>query len=474
MNGVAGEVMMKPERQSVNKNIPAMALRGRNVLVVGLGLTGRSVARFLLSCGANVKAADSRTEGELGRLNDLREMGLEINAGSFRREDFLDAGLIVISPGIPASNSLLEEARGRGIEVIGGLELAGRFISTPVMAVAGTNGKSTVTSLAGEVMTQAGKAVFVGGNIGTPAVEYCLSENPAQICIFEVSSFQLESIVSFRPHIAVLLNITDDHLDRYSGFDEYAAVKFRIFDNQKQGDYAIVNAKDALIKKEMLSGAHFHGDAQVIPFNAEKGVETGLYQDGDKIVFAFEGRLETYPIEAIGVKGAHNIENAMAAIAALRLSAVSPGDIIEGLGAFKGLRHRMEFVREKDGVSYINDSKGTNTGALLMALRSLFAPVVLIAGGRDKLGDYGILDAEAAKKVKLLIAIGEAGPRLAGHFSNIVNVKTASSMEEAVSLAAEEALPGDTVLLSPACSSFDMFSGFKERGEVFEALVRAL
>ncbi len=474
MHVSAEKVMTKPDTLSVNKNIPARALWGRKVLVVGLGLTGRSVARFLLSCGAKVTATDSRPEEELGGIKALREMGLGINAGGFRREDFLNAGLIVISPGIPAGTPILEEARARGIEVIGGLELAGRFISMPIIAVAGTNGKSTVTSLAGEVLAQAGKEVFVGGNIGTPAVEYFLSEAPAEMCIFEVSSFQLESIVSFRPHIAVLLNITDDHLDRYSGFDEYAAVKFRIFDNQREGDYAIVNAADGVIKKEMLSGGPSHGAARVIPFNCKKGAATGLYQDGDKIVFAFEGRLETYPIEAIGVKGAHNIENAMAAIAALRLSGVSPVDIIKGLGAFKGLRHRMEFVREKDGVSYINDSKGTNPGALLMALRSLSAPVVLIAGGRDKLGDYGILDAEAAKKVKLLIAIGEAGPRLAGHFSNIVNVKTASSMEEAVSLAEDEARPGDTVLLSPACSSFDMFSGFKERGEVFEALVRAL
>jgi len=474
MNGTAEKVMTKPETQSINKNIPARALWGRKVLVAGLGLTGRSVARFLLSCGASVTATDSRPEEALRGIKSFREMGLGIKAGGFRREDFLSAGLIVISPGIPAGTPLLEEARAQGIEVIGGLELAGRFISIPIIAVAGTNGKSTVTSLAGEVMAQAGKALFVGGNIGTPAVEYFLSEAPAEICLFEVSSFQLESIVSFRPHIAALLNITDDHLDRYSGFDEYAAVKFRIFDNQKEGDYAIVNAADGVIRKEMLSGPSRHGEAKIIPFNCARGAQTGLYQDGDKIVFAFEGRLETYPIEAIGVKGAHNIENAMAAIAALRLSDVSPGDIMEGLGAFKGLRHRMEFVREKDGVSYINDSKGTNTGALLMALRSLSAPVVLIAGGRDKFGDYGILDAEAAKKVKLLIAIGEAGPRLAGHFSNIVNVKTASSMEEAVGLAEDEARPGDTVLLSPACSSFDMFSGFKERGEVFEALVRAL
>jgi len=401
-------------------------------------------------------------------------MGIEIKAGGFRKEDFSGAGLIVISPGVPASNPLLEEARAKGVEVIGGLELACRFIKAPVIAVAGTNGKSTVTSLIGEILQGSGQSAFVGGNIGTPVVDYFLSETPASRCVLEVSSFQLESIAEFKPHIAVLLNITEDHLDRYSGFDEYSAVKFRIFDNQDRGDYAIVNASDEVIRAGMLSGAARHGGAERIPFNCTTGVKTGLYEDGENIVFALHGVLESYPMEGTGLKGAHNIENAMAAIAALRLSGVSPESVRRGLRSFKGLAHRMEFVRERGGVSYVNDSKGTNTGALLMALRSTPAPVVLIAGGRDKQGDYGLLTAEVTRKVKLLIAIGEAAPRLEESFSGIIKVKRASSMEEAVRIAADEAASGDTVLLSPACSSFDMFKDFKERGRAFEALVRAL
>ncbi len=476
MNRAVDKVTDKPDndKPALKKAVPASVLWGRRALVVGLGLTGRSVAKFLSICGASVTATDSRDEDALSDMEALSKMGLSIKAGGFRRDDFLNADLIVISPGIPASNPLLEEAAERGIEVMGGLELASRFIAVPTIAVAGTNGKSTVTSLAGEVLAGAGQGVFVGGNIGTPAVDYFLSTEPAEICVLEVSSFQLESIITFKPHIAVLLNITDDHLDRYGSFDEYAAVKFRVFDNQDSKDYAIVNAADALIRKEMLSGAPSHGKAKRIPFNCQKGVKTGLYQEGENIVFALEGVLESYPMDGPGLKGAHNMENAMAAIAALRLSGVSREDVIRGLRNFKGLRHRMEFVREIGGVRYINDSKGTNTGALLMALRSAKAPVVLIAGGRDKHGDYGILLAEAAQKVKLLIALGEAGPRLARAFSGIVTVKTASSMEEAVRIAADEAVAGDTVLLCPACSSFDMFRDFKERGERFTSLVRAL
>jgi len=473
MNIAVDKMMMESNNLPLKKDLPASVLGGQRVLVVGLGVTGLSVARFLCSCRAVVTATDVRAEDELGNMEALKKMGLRINAGGFRKDDFLDTDLIVISPGIPASNPLLEEARGRGIEVVGGLELASRFINAPIIAVAGTNGKSTVTSLVGEVLAGDGQEVFVGGNIGTPAVDYFISETPAERCVFEVSSFQLESVKEFRPHIAILLNITDDHLDRYSGFDEYAAVKFTLFDNQQSGDYAIVNAADPLIAAEMLSGGG-HGGGRVIPFNCRRGVKTGLYREGDVIVFAMDGLLESYPLNGPALKGEHNAENAMAAIAALRLSGVSREDILEGFGRFKGLRHRMEFVRMRRGVSYVDDSKGTNTGALLMALRSTPAPVVLIAGGRDKQGDYSMLSVEMARKVKLLITIGEAGPRLGDFFSGIVEVKAASTMEEAVAFAADAAVAGDTVLLSPACSSFDMFKNFQERGECFAALVRAL
>ncbi|MFQ5427478.1 MAG: UDP-N-acetylmuramoyl-L-alanine--D-glutamate ligase [Thermodesulfobacteriota bacterium] len=476
----SGEIEMAMRESGYGRGSdPARSLAGCKALVVGLGLTGRSVARFLAMNKASVTATDSRGEEELtgggGGVKGLKEMGVTIKAGGLRSEDFLRARLIVISPGIPYSHPLLEEARARGIEVIGGLELASRFIRVPIIAIAGTNGKSTVTSLVGEVLAASGRNVFVGGNIGTPLVDYFLSDTPADICVLEVSSFQLESIMSFSPHIAVLLNITEDHLERYSSFSEYAAVKFRLFDNQENSDYAVVNAADPLISTETLGkAARLHGKARRLPFNCSAREDTGLYYFGSEVVLSSKGVIERYPVEAPGLKGVHNMENAMAAIAVLRLSGVGREQILEGLRSFKGLKHRMEFIRERGGVSFINDSKGTNTGALMKALQSTQAPIILIAGGRDKGGDYSMLAPLMAGKVRLLVALGEAAPVLQEAFKGVVGVRVVSTMEEAVETAAAEAAAGDTVLLSPACSSFDMFRDYRERGLRFTALVQAL
>ncbi len=466
-------VEMEEKRARQGGADPREALSRRRVLVVGLGVTGRSAARFLLQSGATVTATDTRGEADLGDMDELRAEGAVIKAGTTGVEDVTRADLVVISPGVPARAPFLEEARREGIEVIGALELAARFISVPIIAVAGTNGKSTVTTLIGEVMKRAGMSVFVGGNIGTPALDYFLDEDPAKLCVLEVSSFQLETIEEFSPHIALLLNITDDHLDRYSGFEEYASVKLRLFDNQVEGDYAVVNAADPLIREEMLRGVG-RGGGERVPFACEGAVRTGLWHEGGEIFFAHNGVVESYAMDWPGLRGGHNMENAMAAIGALRLSGVRKDDVISGFKAFRGLRYRMELVREVRGVRYVNDSKGTNTGALQKALEGTPAPVILIAGGRDKGGDYAVLYPEAARKLRLLIALGEAGERLEEAFKGIVEVKRASSMEEAVRMAASEAEAGDTVLLSPACSSFDMFRDFKERGECFSDLVRAL
>ncbi len=457
---------------------PGEELAGRRALVVGLGLTGRSVARFLVRFGAMVRATDRRMADDLSGTEELRGLGVEVMAGVEPvAGDLGDVDLLVVSPGVPASSPLVTEARKRSIEVVGGLELAARFIDVPIVAVAGTNGKSTVTSLLGEVLKGAGRSVFVGGNIGTPAVDYFLVGERAECCVLEVSSFQLETISAFRPHIAVLLNITEDHLERYSGFEEYAAVKLRLFENQRPEDFAVVNAADPLIRQKILPGAEkmpVHGRAALLPFNSVPGSDTGLWQDGEKIIFSSDGCIETYEMDWPGLSGRHNVDNAMAAIGALRLMGIEREEILRGLARFRPLGHRMELVREFRGVRYIDDSKGTNTGALVMALRSTPAPVVLIVGGRDKGGDYGVLYPEVAKKVRLLLAMGEAGARLEEEFRGIVPVRRVSTMEEAVKTAAGEAEPGDTVLLSPACSSFDMFRDYRERGERFKALVLAL
>jgi UDP-N-acetylmuramoylalanine--D-glutamate ligase len=363
------------------------------------------------------------------------------------------------------------------------IELASRFIGCPIVAVAGTNGKSTVTELLGHVFRDAGVGAFVGGNIGTPAVEYLASVGKKgeegeekDVCVLEVSSFQLETIREFRPRVAILLNVTEDHLDRYSDFDEYAETKFRLFSNQDRSDWAVVNADDPVISKRLKKGLGGGGKPRVVPFSITKTLEEGLYLKVDEIIYAPGpgAAREAYPTSGLKIKGLHNIENVMAAVAAARLSGLSHGVILRALSTFPGLSHRMEFVSVVDGVEYIDDSKGTNVGALKMALKSMTTPVVLIAGGKDKGGDYGVLEALVREKVKRLILIGEAAGRIRDSLGGLTETTMAATLEEAVRAAYKAASPGDTVLLSPACSSFDMFGSYKERGERFKRLVEAL
>jgi UDP-N-acetylmuramoylalanine--D-glutamate ligase len=356
------------------------------------------------------------------------------------------------------------------------IELAYRFTDAPVIAVAGTNGKSTVTALLGRVLEEAGLKVFVGGNIGTPAIEYVesvMDGGPeADYCVLEVSSFQLESVSTFAPRVAVLLNVTEDHLDRYKDFEDYAETKFRLFEKQGGADCAVFNADDPVIDGRISDGLT---EAELLPFSAGSTLDVGLYLSGPDIVYAPErGALERYPTKGFSLKGLHNIENAMAVIGAARRLKVPRKAILKALKDFKGLPHRMERVRELGGVTYIDDSKGTNIGALAMALKSVDAPVVLIAGGRDKGGDYSHLSLAVRERVRLMVLIGEAAPRILEALGSATEVVSVASMEEAVRTAYARASSGDTVLLSPACSSFDMFSGYKERGERFKILVEAL
>jgi UDP-N-acetylmuramoylalanine--D-glutamate ligase len=451
------------------------SLAGLNVVVAGLGRSGMSAARFLRRCGALVTATDLRPASEITGALVLEAMDVKIEAESgFGPFDGYD--LVVTSPGVPQGTPILAGARAAGVEVISEIELAYRFIDAPVIAVAGTNGKSTVTALLGKVLETAGLKVFVGGNIGTPAIEYVESvmdgDSEADYCVLEVSSFQLETVSSFAPRVALLLNITPDHLDRYAGFKDYADTKFRLFDRQTGADCAVINADDPVIDARMADGLTEGG---IVPYSLSSILDVGLYLSGADIVYAPEtGALERYPTDGFSLKGLHNIENVMAVIGAARRLKIPGKTVLKALKDFKGLVHRMEPVRELDGVTYIDDSKGTNIGALAMALRSVETPVVLIAGGRDKGGDYSILSEAVKEKVSLMILIGEAAPRIKEALSSATKVEVVASMEEAVRAAHAGAHPGETVLLSPACSSFDMFSGYKERGERFKALVKSL
>jgi UDP-N-acetylmuramoylalanine--D-glutamate ligase len=448
------------------------ALSGRHALVVGLGRTGVAASQFLARCGARVMATDIQPESGIPAAAALRDLGVEIVADGHPLDALKAVELVVVSPGVARDVALLEEARSMGAEVISEVELAYRFIDAPIVAVTGTNGKTTTTTLIGRVLERAGKTVFVGGNIGTPAIEYVDSDSAADVCVLEVSSFHLETTKTFNPRVGALLNVTEDHLDRYSSFEEYAETKFRLFENQGQDDLAVVNSGDPVIARRLKeSGA---GDGRLVRFNAVKTLKDGLYLRRGDIVYASAGQEEVYPGAGFGLKGVHNMENMMAAIASTRALGAPRETIIEELSEFRGLSHRMEVVREVRGVSYIDDSKGTNVGALAMALKGLRRGVILIAGGRDKGGDYGALRDPVTTKVKLLILIGEARMKMRDALRGSAETVLAGSLEEAVALAGERALPGDTVLLSPACSSFDMFRDYKERGERFRALVEAL
>ncbi|MBI5237175.1 MAG: UDP-N-acetylmuramoyl-L-alanine--D-glutamate ligase [Deltaproteobacteria bacterium] len=446
-------------------------LSGRKAVVVGLASTGISAARFLKKCGATVVATDAKPLSALPDAGALAGMGVEIRAGGHEGISFTGAEIVIVSPGVPYDMPLLAEARNSGADVISDIELAYRFIDAPVLAVAGTNGKTTTTTLLGKVLEDAGKTVFVGGNIGTPAIEYVEADMRSDVCVLEVSSFHLETTKTFNPHIGILLNITEDHLDRYRDFGHYAETKFRLFENQGSGDYAVVNFNDPVI-----AGRAVYGGGVTVPFTVDGILKEGLFLRGDNIIYVpSKGRSEeVYPTSGFKLKGLHNIENIMSVIAAARLSGVSRDAILKTLRGFEGLSHRMEPVREKDGVAYIDDSKGTNIGALIMALRGLKGPVVLIAGGRDKGGDYSVLSGLVRDKVKLMVLIGEARFKIKDALGGLTESIIADTLEEAVRLSARRARPGDTVLLCPACSSFDMFKSYKDRGDRFKALVEAL
>lgn len=446
-----------------------MNLNGRRVLVVGLARTGLAVARFLREKGAVVSATDNNPSPMKG-VQTLLDMGIKVETGGHTLGTFLDVELIILSPGVPPDIPPLVEARHRGIRIISEIELAYQFIHTPIIAVAGTNGKTTTATLLGEVLKAGGKKVFLGGNIGMPLIEYARGDQSADYVVSEVSSFQLEGIAHFRPFISILLNVTEDHLDRYGNFNEYVMAKMRLFENQGEGDIAIVNMDDPVINSRSQRFPNCH----IIPFSTTHVLGEGLYYKDGNIFYTFDGGKEAYPVRDFKLNGMYNIENIMAVIGTARNCDVRKVSILKTIEGFKGLPHRMEFVRELNGVTYYNDSKGTNIGALRSSLEGQSSPVILIAGGKDKGGDYKTLVGIVKERVRLLILLGEARFKIYEALGDLVETILVGSMEEAVDVAHTKASPGDVVLLSPACSSFDMFRDYQERGERFKELVMNL
>jgi UDP-N-acetylmuramoylalanine--D-glutamate ligase len=444
-----------------------MELTGKKFLVVGLARTGTECARFLAARGAQVAVSDLRPESELeNELQSLAGLTISYFLGAEKRgwPDAVDC--VIPSPGVPAENPLIGEAKSRRIPVLSEIELAYRFFGAPLVAITGTNGKSTTTTLIGEMMKADGRRAFVGGNLGTPFIAAISGE--WDWGVLEISSFQLEWIEKFAPRIAVLLNVTEDHLDRYSSFDHYRRAKERILAAQTGTDFAVLNRDDPWVwalEKQVK--------AQVSSFGFSE-VSEGVFAKGEKIVWRYGAGEETFPLARVKIQGVHNIENMMAAVAAAKLAGIGREPIQRTLETFPGLEHRLEFVRERDGVRYYNDSKGTNVGAVVKSLASFAEPVILIAGGVDKGGDYGPLSPGIKRTVRRLILFGAAKKVIAAALGHLTETVIVENLAEAVRESAAAARAGEVVLLSPACSSFDQFRNYAERGKKFKTLVGSL
>lgn len=448
-----------------------MELAGKNVVVVGLARTGLATAEFLARRGARVTVSELKPADEIGPATEaLGALGVQLECGGHEERTFLGAQLIIPSPGVPLNLPVLEAARRQGIEIISELELAWRFLKGTVVAITGSNGKTTTTALLGRFFSDSGRLTQVGGNIGTPAISLVDSASEASVSVLEVSSFQLEAITSFRPRLAALLNITPDHLDRHASMREYIAAKARLFGYQRGDDFAVFNADDprcTALAPEVR--------AQRFWFSRHRRLDMGAYLEDDWVAFA-DGATRERVLEraTIPLKGTHNLENVLAAVCAARLLGV-PGEAIRhAVAAFEGVEHRLEFVAEVDGVAFYNDSKATNVDAALKAISAFPANLIVILGGKDKGSDFRPLRAELRARTRCVLLIGAAREKLAAQLRNGLPLEQMETLPEAVARAAQLARPGDTVLLAPACASFDQFENFEHRGRVFKDEVRKL
>jgi len=452
-----------------------MELNGKRVLVVGLGKSGVASALFLKAHGAKVTVSDTKSGDELrNEIPVLLDHGITVETGGHGERTFRGQDLIVVSPGVPVDAPPLVQARALGENVIGEIELAAQFLPGPIVAITGSNGKTTTTTLTGEVMTSGGFPALVGGNIGTPAISLAERAKSDTVVVLEVSSFQLETIQTFRPKVAVVLNVTPDHLDRHRTFEIYVDAKARIFENQQSDDFAVLNADDPTCVAMAL-----RTQARVFWFSRQKEVERGAWvRDGNVVFRDGSGQREILQVSDIPLKGAHNLENVLAAVCAGALMGCAPEKIQKAVRDFKAVEHRLEFVATIGGVDYYNDSKATNVDATIKALESFPTNIHLILGGKDKGSDYTVLNDLLRKRVKRVYTIGAAAAKIE---SQIVSSKNggpelvhAETLENAIRKANAVAQPGDVVLLAPACASFDQFKSYEHRGKVFKEIVRGL
>ena len=441
------------------------------MLVVGLGRSGVASALFLQARGARVTVSDAKPQDQLSQeIPVLLDHGIALETGGHGERTFRGQDLIVVSPGVPVDSPSLVQARALGEPVIGEIELASQFLPKNIVAITGSNGKTTTTTLAGEIISAGGFPVVVGGNIGTPAISLVDRAKADAVVVLEVSSFQLETVQTFRPRVAVVLNVTPDHLDRHRTFAAYTDAKARIFENQQTNDYAVLNADDPTCA-ELANRSR----AQVFWFSRKKEVQQGAYlRDGRLLFRDAKQQHEIMQASEIPLKGAHNVENAMAAICVGALMGCEAERIRAAVQNFKAVEHRLEFVATIRGVEYYNDSKATNVDATIKALESFPANVHLILGGKDKDSDYSLLNDLLQKRVKRVYTIGSAAEKIESQVGTVVEIDRSGTLEAALRHAAAIAQSGDVVLLAPACASFDQFQNYEHRGRVFKEVVASL
>ena len=450
-----------------------MELKNKRVLVVGLGKSGLAAALFLRDRGARVTVSDTRSAAALqDQIPALLEAGIMVEAGghgllTFRRQD-----LIVVSPGVPLDTPEVKQAQQLGLTVIGELELASRFLQGEIVAITGSNGKTTTTTLIGKIFENAGRPTLVGGNIGLPVIDLIAESRPDTWDVLEVSSFQLETTVEFRPRIALVLNITPDHLDRHKTFELYQAAKARITAMQGPEDFLILNAED---KATQMIAAKTK--AQIFWFSGARQIKQGAFVFGESIFFLGQdgGTPEpVLPVAEIPLKGAHNVENVLAAVCAAKLAGISSESIRKAVASFHAVEHRLELVKTVAGVEYYNDSKATNVDATMKAVASFSGGIHLILGGKDKDSDYTLLAPLLRERVAAVYTVGSAAEKIERELAGVVKMVGAGTLSKAIEEASAAAKAGDVVLLAPACSSFDQFENYEHRGKVFRELVMAL
>jgi UDP-N-acetylmuramoylalanine--D-glutamate ligase len=445
-------------------------LKNKRVLVIGLARTGIATALFCAARGASVTATDTRSEAEIGDAAvKVRDAGVQLELGAHNESTFLRQDLIIPSPGVPADAPLLLAARANGLTIWSEIELAYRFRKGKLIGITGSNGKTTTTSLIEHILRTASYSTILAGNIGTPLISCVERMTHDTITVVELSSFQLELIQTFRTDISVFLNLTPDHLDRHHSFELYSKAKARIFENQGEEDFAVLNADDPATTPLAPTRPHVYW------FSRKQRAAQGAFVRGEDIVFRSDGKEEVVlRREDVPLPGAHNLENVLAAVAAARIAGASAKAIGEGVRSFAGVEHRLEFVSEINGVRYYNDSKATNVDATLKALDSFPGSILVILGGKDKGSDYTPLRKPLRERAIRALLIGAAADKIASQIDGVVTIERAGTLDRAVEIASQAARAGDVVLLAPACASFDQFENYEHRGRVFKALVYEL